>query len=252
MLDYVARKYDFDARLKEFMRLALEGGYCAVLLDGLDEVGEAAEAGQLSRRQVVERVQAFADAYCKPGRPNRLIVTSRKEGYREAMLADVRHAELSALRPPEEIENFLLRFYTALEQEDDPQLPRATAEGRAQARTAGLLPQILGEASVLLLATNPLLLTILVLIYENVGQLPNRRVKLYHICAQTLISSWRQTQKDKEPAAAADLDEETVFKVMGRLAYWLHASPAGRHSAAGAVADAARKRLAGRGSGPAT
>ncbi|MCO5189468.1 MAG: SUMF1/EgtB/PvdO family nonheme iron enzyme [Anaerolineae bacterium] len=227
LLDYVADKYGFDAQLKEFVRLALENGNCAVLLDGLDEVGDAAEAGQLTRRQVVERVQRFADTYCNERRRNRLIVTSRKEGYREAMLADVRHVEISALRPPEEIEHFLLRFYTALEQHDDPQLAREVAVARATSKVAGLLPQIMGEDSVQLLATNPLLLTILVLIYENVGQLPNRRVKLYHICAKTLIASWRQAQTDKQSAILQQLDEETVFNVMGRLAYWLHAHQPG-------------------------
>ncbi len=227
LLDYAADKYGFDADLKEFVRLALENGSCAILLDGLDEVGDAAATGQLTRSQVVRRVQAFADAYCNERRANRLIITSRKEGYREAMLADMRHVEISALRPPEEIENFLLRFYSALEQQDDTALSQEAATARAADKVAGLLPQIMGEDSVLLLATNPLLLTILVLIYDNVGQLPNRRVKLYHICAQTLIASWRQAQTDRQSAVLQQLDEETVFNVMGRLAYWLHAHQPG-------------------------
>lgn len=227
LLDYVADKYGFDAQIKEFVRLALENGNCAVLLDGLDEVGDAAEAGQLTRRQVVDHVQKFADAYCNDRRSNRLIVTSRKEGYREAMLADVRHVEIDGLRPSEEVEHVLLRFYTALEQHDDPQLVRDTAVARATTKVSRLLPQIMGEDSVQLLATNPLFLTILVLIYENVGRLPNRRVKLYRICAETLIASWRMVQTGKQSSLLQQLDEETVFNVMGRLAYWLHAHQPG-------------------------
>lgn len=50
LLAYIARKYAFDARLQEFVRLALESGACAVLLDGLDEVGDAPGGGQLTRR----------------------------------------------------------------------------------------------------------------------------------------------------------------------------------------------------------
>lgn len=244
LLAYIARKYAFDARLTEFVRLALESGACAVLLDGLDEVGDAPGAGQLTRRQVVNRVQGFADAYCNEKRRNRLIVTSRKEGYREAMLADARHLEIDALRPPQEVEHFLLRFYMALEQHDDPTLAREAAAARAQARVAGLLPQIMGEASVQLLATNPLLLTILVLIYENVGQLPNRRVKLYHICAETLIASWRQAQTEKQSLLLTQLDEETIFNVMGRLAYWLHTQQPGGTAALAAWQSALEKALA--------
>lgn len=227
LLAYIARKYAFDARLTEFVRLALENGACAVLLDGLDEVGDAPGGGQLTRRQVVDRVQKFADAYCNERRANRLIVTSRKEGYRQAMLADARHLEISPLRPPQEVENFLLRFYMALEQYDDPTLARDVVVARAQSRVAGLLPQIMGELSVQLLSTNPLLLTILVLIYENVGQLPNRRVKLYKTCAETLIASWRREQTERESLFLQQLDEETIFNVMGRLAYWLHAQQPG-------------------------
>ena len=52
--------------------------------------------------------------------------------------------------------------------------------------------------SVKRLATNPLLLTILVLIYENVGKLPNRRAKLYETCTQTLLESWRQEQTERK------------------------------------------------------
>ena len=44
--------------------------------------------------------------------------------------------------------------------------------------------------SVKRLATNPPLLTILVLICENVGKLPNGRAKLYETCTDTLLPEW--------------------------------------------------------------
>lgn len=193
---------------------------------------------------MVDRVQKFADAYCNERRANRLIVTSRKEGHREAMLADARHLEISTLRPPQEVENFLLRFYMALEQHDDPTLARDMAMARAQSRVAGLLPQIMGESNVQLLATNLLLLTILVLIYENVGQLPNRRVKLYKTCAETLIASWRQAQTEKPSLLLTQLDEETIFNVMGHLAYWLHTQQPGGTAALAAWQAELEKALA--------
>jgi len=67
----------------------------------------------------------------------------------------------------------------------------------------------------------------LALIHENMGKLPNRRIKLYEICAQTLIESWRLAQTGMPSALLAELGEETVVRVMAPLAYWLHAEHPG-------------------------
>ncbi len=211
-------------RLGEVMRLALEKGACMVLLDGLDEVGDDPVRGRSLRQQVLKGVQQFADRWCSDPeeRPNRLVVTSRLEGYWDDSLHGLEYVQLSPLQPPDEIEAFLLRWYTAHEQAHDPELAPAEAHTRAGQRLADLLPCVLEWPSVRRLATNPLLLTILALIHENVGKLPNRRIRLYEISAQTLIESWRQAQTGLPSESLADLGEETVIRVMAPLAYWLH------------------------------
>jgi formylglycine-generating enzyme required for sulfatase activity len=211
-------------KLAEFMRLALEKGACMILLDGLDEVGDDPVRGQSLREQVVKKVQTFADRWCSDpqDRPNRLVITSRIEGYWNDPLRGVEHVQLSPLQPPDEVREFLLRWYTAHEQAHDPSLSAKVAQAQAERRVAELLPCILEWPSVRRLATNPLLLTILALIHENVGKLPNRRIQLYEICAQTLIESWRQAQTGMPSELLADLGEETVIRVMAPLAYWLH------------------------------
>ena len=220
LLDYVGRAYDCHPRLPDLLHRALEAGVCMVLLDGLDEVGDDPVEGRALRRRVVEKVQQFADRWCTDDLPNRLVVTSRIEGYREEPVRGFTHVELSPLRPPDEIEAFLLRWYTAheLQYGSDP----AKAGRVARERVDELLPRILEWPSIRRLATNPLLLTILALIHENVGKLPNRRIKLYEICAQTLIESWRQAQTGMPSQLLAELEEETVVRVMAQLAYWLH------------------------------
>ncbi|MBC8447640.1 MAG: SUMF1/EgtB/PvdO family nonheme iron enzyme [Chloroflexi bacterium] len=193
-----------------------------VLLDGLDEIGDDPVHGQPLRSNVVRKVQQFADRWCADDRPNRLVVTSRIEGYWDEALRGFHHVQLSPLRPPDEVREFLLRWYTAHEQAHDESLPLKVAEGRAEERVNGLLPHVLEWPSVRRLATNPLLLTILALIHENVGKLPNRRIRLYEICAQTLIESWRQAQTGLPSELLAELGEETVIRLMAPLAYWLH------------------------------
>ena len=222
LLQYIGREYACHPRLGEFLRLALDRGACMVLLDGLDEVGDDPVRGQPLRTRVVQKVQQFADRWCAADRPNRLVVTSRIEGYWDEALHGFDHVELSRLGPPDEVREFLLRWYTAHERAHDETLPLEIAEQRAESRVAELLPRLLEWPSVRRLATNPLLLTILALIHENVGKLPNRRIRLYEICAQTLIESWRQAQTGLPSELLAELGEETVIRVMAPLAYWLH------------------------------
>jgi formylglycine-generating enzyme required for sulfatase activity len=222
LLQVIGQAYASHPRLSDFLRLALDKGACMVLLDGLDEVGDDPVHGQPLRTQVVQRVQQFGDRWCADDRPNQLVVTSRIEGYWDEALRGFDHVELSPLRPPDEVREFLLRWYTAHEQAHDETLPLEVAEGRAEERVDALLPRVLEWPSVRRLATNPLLLTILALIHENVGKLPNRRIRLYEICAQTLIESWRQAQTGLPSELLAELGEETVIRVMSPLAYWLH------------------------------
>ncbi len=222
LIEVVQQAHSSDRRLGDLIRLALEKGGCMILLDGLDEVGDDPLHGQPLRTRVVQRVQKLADQWCADDRCNRLVVTSRIEGYWGEPLRDFDHVQISPLRPPEEIEEFLLRWYTAHEQAHDKDLSVEQAEGRARQRVAELLPRIVGAPGVLRLATNPLLLTILALIHENVGKLPNRRIKLYEFCAQTLIESWRQAQVGMPSALLEEMGEEKVIRVMAPLAYWLH------------------------------
>jgi formylglycine-generating enzyme required for sulfatase activity len=222
LLGVVEQAYASHPRLGEYLRLALEKGACMALLDGLDEVGDDPVRGQSLRTQVVSRVQQFADRWCTDGRKNRVVVTSRIEGYWDEALHGFAHVQLSPLNPPDEVREFLLRWYTAHERAHDASLPTEVAEARAEERVAELLPCVLEWPSVRRLATNPLLLTILALIHENVGRLPNRRIKLYEIAAQTLIESWRQAQTGMPSELLAELGEEAVIRVMAPLAYWLH------------------------------
>ncbi len=225
LFQVVPQQQASHSRLGDFVRLALQRGICAVMLDGLDEVGNEPVNGQTLRKAVVARVRQFADRWCTADRPNRLIVTSRIEGYWDEALSNCDHVELSPLSPPDEVERFLLRWYGAYEHDRDPALPPETVQSRAAGRVADLLPQLMDTPSVKRLATNPLLLTILVLIYENVGKLPNGRAKLYETCTDTLLESWREEQTERKSKLLIDLGKESkqiVTRVVAAFAYWLH------------------------------
>jgi hypothetical protein len=222
LLRMVQETCDCHPRLGEYLRAALSAGACLILLDGLDEVGDDPAQGNSLRTQVVDRVQRFADRWCSGDRRNRIVVTSRIEGYWAETLRDFEHVELSRLQAPDEVEAFLLRWYSAHERSHDATLSVEEAERRAKDRAADLMPQLMGSPGVRRLAANPLLLTILALMHQNVGRLPNRRVALYRMCSETLIESWRQAQVGVRSPLLVELGDEKVIQIMAPLAYWLH------------------------------
>lgn len=222
LIEYIQQANSGSDRLGEFLHLSLEQGKCMLLLDGLDEVATNPRDGRVSHASVVSAVQNLADLRCNDEAGNHIIVTSRIEGYWTDPLRGYKHVQLSPLRIPDEVESFLTQWYAAHEQAHDRSISFEQAESRAHKRIDELLPRMLQTPSVRRLATNPLLLTILALINENLGRLPNRRIKLYEIAAQTLIESWRQFQVGLPDSLIAELGEEMIIRIMAPLAYWMH------------------------------
>jgi len=230
---YLKDKYPGVPRQDEFLQAALQNGACMVLLDGLDEVGDIGDRmvrGQTLRQNVLREVQSFADQRCGENCTNRLVVTSRLEGYHRGDLADFAEAELSPLRIPDEVEAFLLRWFTAYTHEYDPELTLEAAAQQAQRKNViPLMESINRSDSVKLLATNPLLLTILAIIHQTMNTpLPNRRVELYKIVADTLIRNWRKSQIERDNRIREVItDSSDIFYMMSHLAFWLHENKPG-------------------------
>ena len=230
---YLKDKYPGVPRQEEFLQAALQNGACMVLLDGLDEVGDIGDRmlrGQTLRQNVLREVQSFADQRCGENCKNRVVVTSRLEGYHRGDLADFAEAELSPLRIPDEVEAFLLRWFTAYTHEYDPELSLESAAQQAQKKNVDpLMDSINRSDSVKLLATNPLLLTILAIIHQTMNTpLPNRRVELYKIVADTLIRNWRKSQTERDNRIREKIvDSSDIFYMMSHLAFWLHENKAG-------------------------
>jgi hypothetical protein len=163
--DYYGAALDADS----LTRVLAEDGKALVFFDGLDEVFDPDE-----RRRVIDQFQAFARRYpaC------RIVVTSRIAGYdRTALgLAGFGHYTLMPLTLGH-IRNFAdrwYRYYTLADTERTPQ---------------GLVQRIIESPRLLDLAGNPLLLTMMAVIYKD-RDLPNERWRLYERCAETLLEDW--------------------------------------------------------------
>jgi len=231
LLDYINRTYPGASRQDEFLHLALDKGACLILLDGLDEVGDIGDTlvhGDTLRTATLKKVQSFASRRCNDKCTNRMVITSRLEGYQRGDLPEFREMEISPLRPPDEVEAFLLRWFTAYLQATDSKLSFEAAQSKAE-RTymGGVMYPIQHVESIQRLAMNPLLLTILAIIFETGKRLPNRRVELYETVAKTMIENWRQSQTDHTSKIHEMMSANEVYFTLASLAYWLHENKPG-------------------------
>ncbi|MCI0555710.1 MAG: SUMF1/EgtB/PvdO family nonheme iron enzyme [Anaerolineae bacterium] len=225
LMEYVKRYHPGQPHQDEFLQTALEQGLCMILLDGLDEVGDVGDTlvkGKTLRARIVEEVQRFSSRRCGKECSNRIVVTSRLEGYHRGDLPDFVETELSDLKIPDEAQEFLLRWFAAYEQEFHPELHLDDAFRKARDRVQALMSDIMRAESVQRLAINPLLLTILAMIHDMGARLPNQRVKLYETVAKTMIENWRIEQTRHDISIYEVIPQSRIMPILASLAYWIH------------------------------
>ena len=74
------------------------------------------------------------------------------------------------------------------------------------------------------LCTNPLLLTILCIVFHEERKLPTKRAELYAHCVRVLLEYWRRDLYDESDRGTVlqAYDAEAAQAVLARLAWWLH------------------------------
>lgn len=190
---------------------SLNRGNALVLLDGLDEIIDVCD-----RTQIASEIEDFIAAIDPR---NRIIVTSRIAGYREAPLSgDYQHLALLDLER-DQIAKFLNRWCHATEQFLSKDLSEEEVANNAKQEVDGILHAVDRNPGVKRLAVNPLLLTILALIYRNGSRLPNRRVELYELATKTLLEDWELARGIPSKKV---VKEHEAAQFLWPLAYWLH------------------------------
>ena len=198
--------------LRDLLASELTGGNCLVLLDGLDEIVSADD-----RRKVVERVDDFIRHH--DDRPNRFVIASRIVGYRSAPLSDsFIHYTLQEMEETQ-IRHFLERWCSAVEAVQRPEVSLQERESATQREVDAIMKAVQTSPGVRRLAANPLLLRILALIHRTGAQLPQKRIELYKLAADSLARTWRPAQGVPESALVR---EEYLTRMLGKLAYWMH------------------------------
>ncbi|NEQ66344.1 MAG: NACHT domain-containing protein [Symploca sp. SIO2D2] len=196
----------------------LEQGQAIALFDGLDEVLDVS-----TRQLIAQRVQAFINRYLPLG--NRIIMTSRVVGYQEVRLSRENIAHFRVLSLDETgIAKFIRAWSLAFEARIRGEaLDQVSSETVREAKTKEQgLAEAIEAPSVKKLAGNPLLLTILAVVYRQEGlRLPRRRVELYDRYSRVLLETWNRVRSQSGIPVGKPLEFLSTAKVLSRLALWL-------------------------------
>jgi NACHT domain/HEAT repeats len=181
LLDFAAHTWDeryaflkTDARA--YMDKMLHDGKALLLLDALDEtaIGEQAEKADASYQRVCDAILRVTTRY--PDAP--IVVTARKAGYQRHMsLTGFTELEVVDFRQ-EDIEQFVNKWFTC------------TGDAQGESKAADLNARLRRNSRIQALAANPLLLSLIALVYEAQLDLPDRRADLYRRCVDVLLSEW--------------------------------------------------------------
>ena len=176
---------------------ALRNGRALVLVDGLDELTQVSD-----RAAFVHTLRTLAATY--PG--IQLVVTSRKAGFRHiaSLLSPVCTETEIADLSRQDIERLTIAWHREV-----------IGEKPGVVDDARLLAELInGNDRIRLLASNPLLLTTLLLVKRWVGQLPSRRSVLYGKAVEVLLMTWNV--EGHEP-----VEQDEALPQLCFVAYWM-------------------------------
>lgn len=199
--------YIIDGYNQKYSKLfvdSLENGSLILLLDGLDEVSVTNQ-----RHYVVEQVNSFVAQY-----PDiKTIISSRIVGYNETRLGgSFSHFEVNKF-DRHQISDFIKNWYRSISVCSDNDFESATYQAEE------LLSSIRKNKSVYQLASNPLLLTIIALIYYQGSSLPEKRASLYDVATSTFLDNWVKLRVQQKKY---NIDREILIEILAPLAFYVH------------------------------
>ena len=168
----------------------LKHGKCLVMLDGLDEV-----ANQADRKNVSAWIELQIAAY-----PNTLFfLSARPEGYKEAPVTVALPLKVLPLEWPS-IKEVIQKWHAeraevSSTETRDHDINRQIAEAQGQ----DLIRRLHIHASLIELAANPLLLSMIIVVHSSSNTLPEKRAELYDRICKLLLGRWRERPSSLTP-----------------------------------------------------
>jgi len=168
----------------------LKHGKTMVLLDGLDEVKDE------DNNRVIKQVRDFSDKF----RTNHFVITCRiaAEDYTFEKFTEVEVADFD----DEQIDTFAQKWF----------------QSKGPAKAEEFIEQLMENDRIRQLATNPLLLTLLCLVFEEPVQFPVNRSELYEQAIDILLSRWDKTRNIERDQVYKNLSLQRKKDLLSQIA----------------------------------
>ena len=163
-----------DKKHQKVIIEALSNQACYIFLDGLDEINSLE-----LRHKVVDEIENFT----MKNPDIKTIITSRKVGYEEVKINGFNHYSIQDFNTSQ-IREYIGKFYNSFNYDKDERIELQNSLWKA-----------IRDKSLISLAKNPLLLTIITLLSHQGIELPRYKVELYDIATSTFLDSWVKRRK---------------------------------------------------------
>jgi hypothetical protein len=163
LLSYIQGKWVAAGLSPQQMEMVLQKGRALILLDGLDEIREG------DHDRMLREIRDFSARFhgC-------LFVMTCRIAAREYTFEQFTEVEITDF-DDEQIADFVMKWFGAQD---------------AAAKGVAFLKQLCQQQRIRDLATNPLLLTLLCLVFQEANEFPSNRSELYHEGLEVLLRSW--------------------------------------------------------------
>ncbi|MBB5857473.1 NACHT domain-containing protein [Amycolatopsis umgeniensis] len=176
-------------------------GQALVIFDGLDELIDTSK-----RRLITERVELFCTRYPLA----KVLVTSRRVGYEEAALdPNVFEVHELAEFSDKDVKTYVTKWFMQVD---------GAGEDKARALASSFTEEVEAVPD---LRCNPLMLSLMCIIYRGQNWIPRNRPEMYEHCAKLLFEKWDSSRKIYVELAASD----HVDGAIKQLAYWMFTDP---------------------------
>jgi hypothetical protein len=170
------------------LRYMCSTGRVILFLDGFDEILSVPK-----RAQVRDDIEALAYRFPAVA----MVVSSRSIGYGEAPLNAGKFNTLRILRFDESRIGQFAQAFFSLQEADEHLAPRFMND----------------SSSVLDIRSNPLMLGLLCILYQNDRTIPANRAELYRSCADLLFSKWDSRRGIEPKVGDAEVAEDAVSEI---------------------------------------
>ncbi|MBD2503741.1 NACHT domain-containing protein [Anabaena azotica] len=187
LLKYIIQEYRYGEIEEASTLTLLTGGKALILLDGLDEVPLA----------IFEKIIQEIRRFCHTFYQNKFVITCRTAAYKYKLpgFNEVEVADFQA----QQIELFVKKWFVVVARQ-------TTAEGKSFCNLFIQHLNLPENQSIGELATTPLLLHLLCLVFRNKRQFPYRSAILYEQALNVLFARWDEMRGIKRDNFSADLN----------------------------------------------